>query len=216
MAALRQGSTLLVFLLAGAGVAHAVEEARVAPESTLLIGDSQAEGLRPVLGKKGVKAFARIGKLADYFVQRLATQKGLREQVSAAQLVYLQLGGNHVTRGERPTEIRHALCTLVDDIRALNPTVRVVMGEIPIRGAWFDRVNPSGDPREEALTTINSWIRGGGDARCAFEPFSGNDVISDPEDPRQQRAEYRRRTVDVHLNSKGYAALGESFSRRYF
>jgi lysophospholipase L1-like esterase len=216
MAAMRLASLFSLVLLVGASVAHAAEEARVAPENTLLIGDSQAEGLRPVLGKKGVKAYARIGKLADYFVQRLATQKALREQVGFAQLVYLQLGGNHVTRGDRPTEIRHALCTLVDDIRALNPSVRVVLGEIPIRGAWFDRVSPTGDRREEALETINAWIRGGGDARCAFEPFSSNDVVSDPNDPRQQRAEFRRKIADVHLNSKGYAALGESFSRRYF
>lgn len=207
------GLSLLALLVLADPVA---EERRVAPEHTLLIGDSQADALRPVLGRKGVKAFARIGKLADYFVQRLSTQKALREQVEAAQLVYLQLGGNHITRGQRSTEIRLALCTLVDDLRTLNPNVRIVLGEIPIRGAWFDSQHPEGDPREEVLATINGWIRGGGDARCAFEPFSANEVISDPNDPRQQRAEFRRRVADVHLNMKGYAALGETFSRRYF
>lgn len=186
------------------------------PDRTVLLGDSQAQGLKNAgaLTDAGVRAYGHTGQTIGYVRSRVRDDAALRRSLRNAELVYLQIGGNNVSRGDKAASIVADLEALVSDVRALNPTAEIVVGEIPVRGAWFDRVHGRGtDPRETTMNQVNATILKGGD----FTPFATNAIVADPTDPRQQRAEFRRRgPADVHLNQAGYLAVSRAFSSRFF
>jgi len=182
-----------------------------APERTVVIGDSQAEGLKNarLLPRIGVDVYAFGGQPSDFFVSWLDAHPGV---VLHKDLVVFQLGGNDISRGETAEHIQKNMLALARLSRMFNPRAEVVFGAIPVRGQWFDAQKRKHKPqiaeREATLESVNTWIAVG-DHR-EFASFRLNAIIADPNSPRLQRMEFKRRGADVHLNSRGYAALSKA------
>lgn len=186
-----------------------VSMAALPAERVVLIGDSQAAGLRSVgvLSSLGVEIHAFSGMTSQFFVQWLQRNPRAVENKS---VVYFQLGGNDVTSGETLETIKLNVLLLVAITKQLSPDARVVFGAVPVRGQWFDALRKK-DPadaarKERVFEALNAWLQNG--PHQDFTAFSTAPVLSDPEVPRYMREEYRRRGApDVHFNKRGYVAL---------
>jgi lysophospholipase L1-like esterase len=181
------------------------------PERTVVIGDSQAEGLKNarVLPRLGVDVYAFGGRTSDFFVEWFAAHPNV---VAQKELVVFQLGGNDISRGESAQHIQDNMLALARLSRIFNPQAEVVFGAIPVRGQWFDAQKRKRKPqiaeREATLERVNAWIATGD--HSDFDSFRVNAIIADTESPRLQRLEFKRRGADVHLNQRGYAALSRA------
>ena len=178
-------------------------------ERAIIIGDSQASGLRNagVLTTLGVEIHAFAGKPSSFFVQWLHKHPRV---LSGKSVVFFQLGGNDVTAGESLETIKLNVLLLAAIAKAANPNARVVFGSVPVRGAWFDsqkRRRPGETAaKERTFELLNTWLQSGDHAD--FSLLSINPILTDPSAPRFVREEYRRPgSPDVHLNRRGYVAL---------
>ncbi len=183
------------------------------PERTVIIGDSQAEGLKStrVLTEMGVQIHAYGGRPSDFFVRWLERHP---QAVVDRELVYFQLGGNDISMGRSAERIQANMRRLAEIVRAHNPDALVVFGTIPVRGQWFDALKRKHRPlvaeREATLERVNSWLAQGDHPELTSFPLNG--VIADPEQPRLQRLEFKRRFADVHLNRRGYLAFAQALA----
>jgi lysophospholipase L1-like esterase len=187
-----------------------------APERTVIIGDSQAEGLKNagLLPKMGVEIYAFPGAQSEFFVGWLATHASA---VMNKDLVVFQVGGNDISHGDDAAHIQANMLALARLSRAYNPNAEVVFGAIPVRGQWFDaqkrkhKLAHKAVQREETLEGVNFWLAY--DRHPEFSLFRLNAIVADPEAPRLQRAEYKRQgKADVHLNARGYVALSRALA----
>jgi lysophospholipase L1-like esterase len=186
----------------------------VSPQDAVLIGDSQAQGLRNAgeLTALGVTIYSACGKPVAHFHRWLLAHPNI---LDGKELVVFQMGGNDITLGHSAEAIIDDMTALANLARGLNPKARVVFGLIPVRGQWFDaqhKLRPHKAERQEiALDTVNQWLTRG--QHAGFSVFAVNDIVADPETPRMQRSEFRRRgAADVHLNRSGYRALSSALA----
>jgi lysophospholipase L1-like esterase len=178
-------------------------------ERAIIIGDSQAAGLRNagVLTTLGVEIHAFAGKPSAFFVQWLHKHPRV---LAGKSLVFFQLGGNDVTAGESLETIKLNVLLLAAITKAANPDARIVFGAVPVRGAWFDaqkRRRPDETAsKERTFEQLNAWLQTG--EHPDFSMLALNPILTDPSAPRFVREEYRRPgSPDVHLNRRGYVAL---------
>ena len=183
-------------------------------EGTVIIGDSQATGLKNagVLTTLGVDIHAFSGKSSAFFVDWLRKNPRVVEKRT---VVYFQLGGNDVTAGESLETIKLNVALLARIAKTASPKARVVFGAVPVRGQWFDaqkRTKPElTAQKERTFNALNQWLQQG--EHADFSTFATNPLVSDPEVPRFVRQEYRRAGApDVHLNRRGYVALSTALA----
>lgn len=194
--------------------AFALVLAALPAERAVVIGDSQASGLKHagVLTSLGVEFHAFSGKSSEFFVNWL--ERNPRVVVDKS-LVFFQLGGNDVTSGESLETIKLNVLLLVAMVRQHSPDAKIVFGAVPVRGQWFDaqrKKNPEEAARkEQTFNALNTWLAAG--THPDFTVFATSNVLSDPAVPRFMRDEYRRKGApDVHFNRKGYVALSTALA----
>lgn len=187
--------------------------------SILVLGDSQARDLR---------AHGRIHRAPGYAVSHHAGRttgwliRWLDDADNAAifggkDVVYIQIGGNDISWKKTSADnIRTNIRTIISRVRTLTGgRARIVLGTVPVRGRWFDKMKRQRPQyrafltrRERVLREINDWIR----ALPILEPelrtttFDVNAIVAEAggSGRRQERA---YSFSDVHLAPAGYRAL---------
>lgn len=228
----------LALARAGAALARAGEMRAIGrparrhqPGDIYFLGDSQTEGLRVFGGLGAAEGRGRDGddhatvndnrgKTTKFFLQRLRSGE-LDATLADEELVVLNFGGNDIT-GTRwsAAKIQNYIRGIVRELKRINPDVRVVISDIPVRGRWMDAHPQHKATRETVLNAVNAWLRAGGEGDARFESFPANDFIAlrdaQGRPTRLQRPEYRRSGADVHLNRAGYARLAAALRERFF
>lgn len=187
------------------------------PQDCVLIGDSQAEGLKlGGLNEMGVNIHDFRGKTAAFL---LAWIKKHPRALSGKKVVSIQVGGNEISNGRNFEYIKAGIVKLVDYIRGAFPNIRkIVLGDVPVRGQWFDwkaKEKPGYARKAEGnLNLVNKWIAAGGDGRFSYFPL--NKFVADPNNPRYQRADLASSRPDMHLTAKGYRGAARYFYKTFF
>lgn len=186
---------------------------RFDPDRSIVIGDSQSEGLEGG-GRVECKIEDHRGQRIDYFYDLIGRTPRL---VRDRDLVVLQMGGNDISGGRSADAIIADYQRVVARVHELNPGATIVLSTIPVRGQWLDsRDDRSYARRAEAtLNTVNTWLVE--HSSEGYEVFDVNTIAADPANPRLQRRDFRRGDpADVHFNRYGYRQIGAAITARFF
>lgn len=179
--------------------------------NTLIIGDSQAEGLESSGELTGVSIEDHRGMSVPYFLDWLRSPAAA-SALAGRQQVYLQMGGNDVVNGRSAERITRDLRAVIAEVHRLAPDARIVLGTIPVRGGYFDTL-PSAEARRErsVLDTVNRWILS---SPAGVVSFDTNSIIVDPARPDRPSRAYGS-SDGRHLTRAGYIALADAFVDRF-
>lgn len=213
-------------------------DAQYAAKDVMFIGDSQSvetqAGIRRTHAEltqkdSGLDFHSLGGRTTGDFLEWMKTPEA-KERIQARDLVIVQLGGNDLSQNHGATQIVTNLRRIVQRIHAFNPKAKVVISTIPVRLHWLDATRPNvANKIQRRLDAVNRFIMAGGDAATRFGSLDVNKVIArcdargaarieqtcDTGYLNDQRPEFRRTYMDVHLNDAAYDAVGEAFVRLY-
>lgn len=168
----------------------------------VFIGDSQVQGLKPSLAKKGIRAFDFVGRRMESIAARLAD---LREDDKAAiknaDTIVLQCGGNNLNMSEGyPLEkMQKNFYILMNAVKQINPDVRIRVGTLMPPG--------DGSRNKETRFAYNAWLKEESAKTGRFSIVDTYALTEDPSNPGHRIESLFGGSNNPHLKMSQYAKL---------
>ncbi len=189
----------------------------------IFIGDSQVEGLRGALSKKGILAVdfrgLRIEAIAaclkdpskiDQYYTRGSQQtykegvKGrvaqFQSQIRNTDTIIFQCGGNNIVAGDSLEKMQRKIKNLIATVRELNPSAKIFIGLL---------IPPTESSKNVATRlTCNEWLKEEA-KKGTFRIIDSFGAIEDPDHPGLRDTSLSA-ADGAHLNRKGYQKLAQT------
>lgn len=186
----------------------------------IFIGDSQVEGLRGALSRKGILAVdfrgRRMESIADalknpslvdkWFGENEKYREGVKarllkfhEQIKSTDSVVFQCGGNNITSGQSLSQMQENFRKLVATVRGFNPSAKIFVGLL---------IPPTETSKNvETRIAYNAWLKKEAE-KDSWKIVDSYGAVQDPttglRDPRLSAKDGH------HLNGQGYAHLAKT------
>ncbi len=168
----------------------------------VFIGDSQVQGLKPSLAKKGIRAFDFVGKrmesIAD-LIQNLP--KNEMQSIKNADTIIFQGGGNNLNMAENyPLEkMQKNFYKLFNVIKRINPRARIKIGTMMAPGEH--------SRSKETRFAYNAWLKEESAKTGRFSIVDTYALTEDPTNPGHRIEELFGSANNPHLKMSQYAKL---------
>lgn len=205
--------------------ASAPQESRdtLVSRAPIFIGDSQVEGLRGALSKKGILAVdfrgLRIEAIAaclkdpskiDQYYKRESQQaykEGVKARVAQLQnqirntdTIVFQCGGNNIVAGDSLEKMQRKIKNLIATVREFNPSAKIFMGLL---------IPPTESSKNVATRlACNEWLKEEA-KKGTFGIVDSFGAIEDPNHPGLRNTSLSA-ADGAHLNGKGYRKLAQT------
>lgn len=168
----------------------------------VFIGDSQVQGLKPSLAKRGIRAFDYVGKSFDGIARRIRNlPENQKEEIRKADTIMLQCGGNNLAppRFVSLKEMQTAFYELFNTIKSIHPNATIRVGTLMPPG--------KGSNNKETRFAYNEWLREESAKTGRFLIVDTYKLTEDPSRPGQRIESLFGGINNPHLKMFRYAEL---------
>lgn len=168
----------------------------------VFIGDSQVEGLRPSLSKRGIKAFDYRGLRMETIAQRIENMPESEKQfIKNADTIVLQCGGNNLASSEGYTleKMQKNFYKLINTMRSINPSARIRVGTQMAPG--------EGSRNKETRFAYNAWLKEEAAKTGKFSIVDTYALTEDPNNPGHRMEQLFGGSTNPHLKMREYGKL---------
>ncbi len=168
----------------------------------VFIGDSQVEGLRPSLAKRGIKAFDYRGLRMETIATRINTLSEDEKQfIRTADTIVLQCGGNNLAMSKNyPLEkMQNNFQKLINAVKEINPNVHIRVGTLMAPG--------DNSSSRETRFAWNAWLKNEATKSGGFSVVDTYALTEDPGNPGHRIEALFGGANNPHLKMSEYAKL---------
>lgn len=168
----------------------------------VFIGDSQVQGLKPSLARKGIRAFDFVGKRMETIASRIQSlPENEKAAIKNADTIVLQCGGNNLAMNENyPLEkMQKNFYALLNAVKSINPNVRVRVGTLMAPG--------NGSSSKETRFAYNAWLKEESVKTGRFSIVDTYALTEDPANPGHRIEALFGGVNNPHMKMSQYAKL---------
>lgn len=168
----------------------------------VFIGDSQVQGLKGSLAKKGIRSFDYVGKTMQSIAANIrALPEQDRQAIKNADTVVFQCGGNNLAgrEGYPLKKMQDNFYLMISAIKSINPDAKIRVGTLMAPGEYS-----SNKPTRAAY---NAWLKEEAVRTGKFSIVDTYAITEDPNNPGHRIEQLFGGASNPHLKWKEYSKL---------
>lgn len=175
---------------------------RFISRSPVFIGDSQVQGLKGSLAKRGIRSFDYVGKTMQSIAAHIrALPEQDRQAIKKADTIVFQCGGNNLAgkEGYPLKKMQDNFYLMISAIKSINPDAKIKVGTLMAPGKYS-----SNKPTRAAY---NAWLKEEAAKTGNFSVMDTYAMTEDPNNPGHRIEQLFGGANNPHLKWKEYFKL---------